>query len=516
LNYTYENTGWVVLVTDGSIYQIFHALDGRPTGRSIYALSARSTRLTFAEFISPFLFPFRTTQILSGEVALQLETDLPVPDDVYGGTLTLDGVHAQLQVGQKIIVQGDAGAEPAVIAQPVETDSDDNVTFVQLKDPLVNSYTLSTCTVLANVVLATQGETVKDEILGSGNALPFQSFALAQKPLTYLPSTDAEGLSAVQSSLIVTVNGVAWTEQPTLASSGPEAQEFITAQDDSSQTTVSFGDGFNGARPPSGANNIHARYRKGLGSSGNLAGGLIQQLVDSTPNLQKVTNPIASTGGGDPETPAQIRTNAPSSMRTFGRAVNVADHAALALSYPGIGKASASWIVTDPVTGQTLAHPYIQLTAATLDGTPLQGTILATRLRGYLDNHRDPNVPLRLRDFDPVYLNVAVNVQIEDRFPHQATLDQVQAALTGLFSFENLQFGQTIYLIQLYAAIQTIPGVLDSNITALQRLGPAFPDPPSAAPHDIVTGPTEIATIDPVAFPGSALTVTGQGGYADQ
>jgi predicted phage baseplate assembly protein len=124
--------------------------------------------------------------------------------------------------------------------------------------------------------------------------------------------------------------------------------------DDSGQTTVVFGDGFNGARPPSGIDNIHARYRKGLGSSGNLPSGSIQETIDSVPGLQRVTNPLPSSGGGDPENITQIRRRAPASLQTFGRAVSVADYAALALSYPGIAKAGATWVVWDPVTPSPL------------------------------------------------------------------------------------------------------------------------------------------------------------------
>lgn len=533
LKYSSDHRGWAVLLADGSPpkVQALRVSDSRPTGTSAYSLSSKSTRLTFQQSIHPNTFPFRTTQVLTGEERLELEVYLPLPETLSGNILRLAGIHTQLQAGQIVVVQGalardgTAAAELAIISDPVVTDSFDNVTLVQLKDPLSDVYTRLACSLLANVVEVTQGETVKDEVLGSGNAAPFQSFPLAQKPLNYLPSTDSEGLSAVQSSLTVSVNGVAWIERRSLATSGPQSQEFATTLDDSGLTTVVFGDGFNGARPPNGANNVHARYRKGLGSSGNLPRGSIHQLVDSTPNLQKVTNPIASSGGSDPESPAQIRRNASSSLRTFSRAVNVADYAALAQSYPGIAKASAAWIVADPDTGQPVSHPYVQLTAVTLDRTPLQGSVLASNLRRFLDNHRDPNVRLRIQDFKPVYLQVAVSVEIDDRFPHQATLNRVRAALNpavnpdgtqGFFAFERLQFGQTVYLSELYAAMQSIEGVKDSNVTTLLRRGEAFAYALASAPHDICTGSTEIAAIDPVASPGSSLTITALGGFADQ
>lgn len=531
LNYTPAKPGWAVLHTDGGIFQILHVTDARPTGKTAYALSSKSTRLTFAEFMFPLTFPFRNTRVFTGVEPLPLETDLPLPQTLSGNTLALAGIHTQLQPGQTVMVRGALAAagtiavESAIVSDPVQTDSADNVTFVKLKQPLANAYRRPTCSLLANIVEVTQGETVKDEVLGSGNGAAFQAFALAQHPLTYLPSTDPEGLSAVQSSLTVTVNNVAWTERRNLAASDPRAQEFSTALDDSGQTSVVFGDGFHGARPPSGANNIRARYRKGLGNSGNLAAGAIQQLVDGAPNLQKVTNPAPASGGSDAETSAEIRAHAPSSLRTFGRAVSASDYAALAIGYPGIAKARAAWASNDPISGMAVAQPYVLLTVAAGDRVPVQGTGMAGKLRRFLDNHRDPNVPLRIQDFLPVYLQVAVSVEIDSRFPHNATLARVRAALNpginpdgsfGYFFFERLQFGQTLYLSDLYAAIQSLDGIRDSTVTTLLRLGPNFPDAPSSAPHDILIGPAEIAAIDPAAFQGSSLTITAQGGFADQ
>ena len=530
LKYTPQNPGWAVLVTDNDTFQVAQVVDAREAGKTAYSVTSRSTRLTLTQFITPFTFPFRNTQVLTGDERLLLQTDLPLPPVISGNTIEIAGTGFQLQRGQTVIVEGllagsEAKAAESAIIATVQVDAAESITFVTLKNPLANSYQRRGSTILANIVEVTQGETVKEEVLGSGNGAAFQTFSLAQKPLTYLPSTDPEGLSAVQSTLMVTVNGVAWQERVALAGSGPEAQDYTTSQDDDGQTSVHFGDGYQGARPPSGTNNIHARYRKGLGRSGNVGPLAIRQLVDSVQDLQSVSNPIPASGGSDAETVSEIRRNAPSSLRTFGRAVSAADFAALAMSYPGIAKASAAWIATDPVTGQSIPYPYVQLTVATTERTPLKGSLLARQLRRFLDNHRDPNLHLRLQDFNPVYVQAAVNVEIDARFPREATLDAVRAALNpglnadgspGFFAFERLTFGGAVLLSQLYAAVQAIPGIRSVNVVALSRLGPAFPDAPGVAPHDIQTGPTEVAVIDPELFAGSSLTVTGHGGFADR
>jgi len=535
LNYTQQNQGWAVLLTDGNIFQILHVTDARQTAKVAYTLSSKVTRLTFAENVLSGAFPLRNTIVLTGGELLTLQIDLPLPDPVSGSDIILQGIQSQLQDGQTVVIKGNlfdpstglatsrVAAESAALDGPPDTDPDNNVTVVSFKNPLRNQYARATALLFANVVEVTQGETVKDEVLGSSDGSAIQSYPLKKKPLTYLPSTDPEGLAAVKSTLNVIVNGGAWNEQPDLVDSAPDDQDFTTALDDSGQTTVIFGDGFNGARPPSGFNNIHSRYRKGLGSSGNLSADTIQQLIDSVPNLQKVTNPLPASGGSDSDSSGQIRVAAPSSLRTFGRAVSAQDYGALAINFPGISKATATWVLTDPVTLRATLHPYIQLTVATADGIPIQGTLLAGKLRRFLDNHRDPNVLLRLQDFSPVYIEVMVQVEIDSRFPQHATLSQVQAALNpgknpddtaGYFAFDSLQFGQTIFVSAVYAVVQNIPGVKDATITSLRRVGPGAPEP-IGPPHDIVVGPTEIATIGTQGAGQGQLTVTGQGGFVD-
>jgi predicted phage baseplate assembly protein len=315
---------------------------------------------------------------------------------------------------------------------------------------------------------------------------------------------------------------VRWTEQPTLVESKPDAQEFTTSLDDSGQTTVICGDSVQGARPTSGVNNIHARYRKGLGTSGNVPAGGVQQLIDNVAGLQQVTNPQATAGGADPESVDRIRTNAPASVRTFNRAVSDADYAAVALTFPGIAKASATWVTLD-ANRNALAQPYVQLTVATPDQTPILGTPLVTQLRSFLDKRRDPNVPLRILDFTPVFVDVALTVDLLDQYPRQATFANVQAALspassTGYFDFSHLDFGENLHLSALYQAVQNVPGVSDVNITTFRRM-----DLDAASPNlvrdDIFISPTQIAVIgnDPAHPEHGLLTLTqGTGGFVDQ
>jgi predicted phage baseplate assembly protein len=324
----------------------------------------------------------------------------------------------------------------------------------------------------------------------------------------------------------VIVNGVLWEEQATLSQGTAVSQVYTTVEDDQGETSVVFGDGYHGVRPPSGRDNIRARYRKGLGTSGNLDAGAISQLVDSIPGLQSVSNPLPSSGGADPALPDQVRALAPATMRAFGRAVSVADYKGLALGFPGVAKASADWVVHDPERPREVVHPYVRLTLATTARVPLaQQPTFSRNLRVYLDQRRDTSVGVRLADAVPVYLDVAATVDIDDRYPRLATVARVQAALQaaatpgtspGYFAFERVQFGQTFTLGTLYAAIQAVAGVRDATVTTFRRLDQ---DPDPGTVRDVIAlGPSELAVIanDPNDPTLGTLTITpGAGGFRD-
>jgi predicted phage baseplate assembly protein len=527
--------GWIAAAADAGSPQAFRATDVKTVSVVGYTITSKVTRLTLkpGSAVGASTFPVRTTSIFGGAEKLELQNNLPLPDPVEGDTIILSGLYPNLQTGQQVVLSGNLfdigagaalaanGAESRVLAGPPAPDAENNITTIKLNKPLTGQYARAGATLMANIVEVTQGETVKDEVLGSSDGSALQSFALRKKPLTYVPSTDPEGVSAVESTLNVQVNTVRWNERPNLLGSRPDSQDYTTTLDDSGQTTVVFGDGINGARPPSGKDNIHARYRNGLGVSGNVATGGIAQLIDNLDGLQSVSNPQPASGGADQENISQIRVNAPNSVRTFGRAVSLADYAAVALSYPGIAKATASWVHRDENL-KAVPQPYIALTLATADRVPLaQQPNLKSKLRSFLDARRDPNIPLRILDFSAVFIDVALSIDIDERSPHQATLTSVQSALdpavpTGYFSFDRLNFGESIHLSALYAAVQAIQGVKDATVRTFRRMDLDAGDS-TIVRDDLFIRQTEIAVIgnDPNQRNHGLLHIDAQGGFLD-
>ena len=71
-------------------------------------------------------------------------------------------------------------AESRILEDPPVLDAHHNITTVTLNKPLSQQYVRASAELMANVVEVTQGETVRDEILGSGDGTAFQSYPLKQ------------------------------------------------------------------------------------------------------------------------------------------------------------------------------------------------------------------------------------------------------------------------------------------------------------------------------------------------
>lgn len=541
---TAEMDSWVALLdTRTNEHHARRIVAVNQKTRSDYMLTGRVTELTLDGAINagappPPTFYLRTTLVLLQSERLPLADDRPLPEPVGGSTVILAGAYPNLRPGQAIIISGAAydptagAASGPPIAQDaiIDTVRTDTRSVITLRRPLNTALARSTATVSGNVAPASQGETVRDEVLGSGNSTSWQRYGLRKQPLTYVPATSGD--SPVASTIHVTVNGVRWEERSDLSEAAPQDRVFAVAHDAANASSVFFGDGVNGARPPTGRDNIHARYRFGIGAAGDLAAGAISRLVDSRPGLLAVTNPEPTLGGADPERDDAVRRNAPGSLRTFGRAVAVDDYSAIALTFPGIARARAAWIYRDD-SGMLLAHPAIYVAVATENRVPLaQQGDYAARLRAFLDNHRDPNVPMRLVDAGRVYVDVAAVVDVDASYPRHATLRAAQAALnpatnpdgsTGFFG--RLDFGEAVHLSSIYAALQEVPGVSAANVTTLRLPQPdppgrPQPDPPGTVRDHVLVPPSAIAFVandssDRSNAYGKTSVDLGVGGFED-
>jgi predicted phage baseplate assembly protein len=105
---------------------------------------------------------------------------------------------------------------------------------------------------------------------------------------------------------------------------------------------ITFGDGINGARPPTGFRNMVAqRYQVGGGEAGRVEADEITTLLMSIPFISEATNPLPATGGQNTESYAEIIERGPSVLRARDRAVTSSDYALMALQADGAEVARA-------------------------------------------------------------------------------------------------------------------------------------------------------------------------------
>lgn len=464
-----------------------------------FGISAKVTQLTldrpWLSDADTSLAALRETTIYAQSEPAEL-VDEPIDDDVQGSEIEVDRLYGGLQSGRWLIVAGErtdipgtsgvmaselvmlAGAVQGVEQLDVEGQpggyggypggyagygylpptgtttiarpGDKVHTTVQLAKPLAYRYKRDTVAIYGNVVKATHGET-RTEALGSGDgSKALQSFALRQSPLTYLAAVTPIG---AESTLHVFVNDIEWYETDTLVYLKPTDHNFITRTGDDDKTSVIFGNGWRGARLPTGQENVKAIYRSGIGRPGNVKAGQISLLVTRPLGVRSVINPLPATGGADRESRDEARRNAPLGVTALDRLISVRDYEDFSRTFAGIGKASAT----------RLSDGRRQLVHVTIAGArdiPIDVTSdLYRSLREALHQFGDPYQALQvdLRELVVLVINARVKVRKEYRWVNVEP--KIRAALLDRFSFERRDLGQDALLSEVIAAIQLVEGV---------------------------------------------------------
>jgi hypothetical protein len=473
-------------------------------GRAVIVAGPRP-RVTLAKGVKLTLHGAhgKTRALVAGEQLFVVDYSLPSSGGKRTYALeTLDGFSGAVASDPSALLWTPALASDPVFAEAAtiaacKANADASASEIAFAAPLTGRYDRGLAIIYGNVAPATAGQSVT-EALGSGDGgKAFQSFQLRQPPLTF---TAAALPGGGRSTLRISVNQTAWTQVDTLYGQGANARVFAIRNDENAQTRVLFGDGATfGARPPTGVNTIQATYRSGLGAAGNVDAGQVNILLSRPLGLKAVTNPLAASGGADPQPTDDARAQAPLSVSTLNRAVSLLDYQNFALCFAGVAKAEAGWDWQD---GQR----WLVLTLAGVDGATIDpASKLAGDLAAALSGFGDPTTPLRLRSFTPVSFRIGVEVLPSDPTALSDTLARVEAALRDAFSFANRALGQWVMLSEVVAAAQNVTGVLAVEITQLYRvdqprgLNPIL-EASAAVSGGQGMGPAELLTLDPAPF----------------
>ena len=429
--------------------------------RADFALTGKTTRILKRdnqEQVPLSQLPPRETAVLAQSEELKI-AETPITAPVDGATIVLANSSSGLRKGQWLAASGTDSTTGEPLTELVAVNELAGAVLT-VAPPLKHRYQRDSFSLNANVAAATHGETVQ-EVLGSGNASqPNQEFSLRQPPLTYTSSPTPSGGS---STLQVRINDLLWHEVPALFGRGPSERVYVTRTDDDGKTTLLFGDGRNGARPPSGTENIRAVYRKGIGGEGLLHSGQLSTLMTRPPGVKGVSNPLNTTGAQDRESVVDARRNASLTILTLDRIVSLQDYEDFARAFAGIVKALAVWAWTGQSRGAFLT---VAGTAgeAVEETSAVYGNLLAAMRQA-----GDPQVAVRAASYRRASFHIAATLKCNPDYETDRVLAAARDALRSAFSFDTREFGQTIALSEVVTIMQAVDGILAVDVDALHR-----------------------------------------------
>lgn len=263
--------------------------------------------------------------------------------------------------------------------------------------------------------------------------------------------------------------------------------------------------------------NITITYLTGGGISSNVASntitripntdnitfnkiGLNSSLSDYVFNSISVTNPQASSGGRNGDTPEEIRQNVLSKIASQNRSVTPEDYKIRALSMPSeYGAISKAYISRPQLTdNQVSTIETLNLWALTQNS---QGNLtypsdtLKKNLRTYLSQHRIIGDYVEIRNAYIINIKLNFEIVVLPDYSNNEILFNCITELQRYFNIDNWQINQPIFLRDLYIMLDKIKGVQTvKNITISNKAG-------SSQGYSEYSYDIEGATLNQVIYP---------------
>ena len=487
---------WVALVPDSTADDppavgIYQVREISSVERRDFDQQAKVTRLQVAADPALQRFDLRTTRAYFATEALTLQPGTR-PADPASAFERLRAMLAEMDAARPLIVTADPAEEAhqasattaddpyagfvtsAQLEGALSSVSETGILHLQAEDAEAGSDPFArprevlldalSATVHGNLVRATEGRTIRGEILGNGDASQIlQRFELAEPP-AYL-----RGAPKPRSTIEILVQGQLWEEVPRLYGEGPGRRVYEVQRDHTGRATVIFGDGVHGARLPSGRANVVANYRTGTSDREILPGSV--RLMASRPlGLAGIGNPIVGTPGAPAEDPGSVRERAPRSVLTLGRIVSLRDYEDFAWSFPGVVRATAHTLA---LAGRQIVH----ITVATRGGDyrPAPGSGLLRELLAAIEEIRCDPEPVHIAPFRRVGLEIAASVRIAPGYLWEEVEPSLRAGLIDRFSFARSRFGASLSASEAVRVLQSNLGVVAVDLDIFRRVG--APDP---------------------------------------
>ncbi len=372
------------------------------------------------------------------------------------------------------------------------------------------------------LTLATVGAT----FASASQLITVQSFSQAPNPtLSAIELMAYNASDAVPAITLTEVtaggDGAQWVAQQDLLGCGESTRAFVVETEFDGTATLRFATpggpgaetaGTNGMVPPAGTT-FKATYRVGNGVAGNLGAESLTQVTAADARVLRCTNPMPACGGVDPETPAQIRRRAPQGFLASERAVTLGDYEKAAQNDRTVNRAVASlrwtgswysvFLAVEPKGGGTLTQATQQAVSTSMERFRLAGQDLEVESPQYVALQITLQVTVQSGYFRSDVQEKVLQVLGNGRLPDGSK---------GFFHPDNFNFGETVYLSPIYAAVRGVAGVQQVAAIAFQPQGVTTGRYLSSG--EIKLGTLQVARLenDP-SFPDHGqLTLVMQGG----
>lgn len=337
-----------------------------------------------------------------------------------------------------------------------------------------------------NTVMASNITGVDNEVLGSSNEQPSQTFQLDYTPV--LPTLDlrvietrgldrtpqeSNGQAAEDGSPAGDQISVQWQLVENFAFSGPTDRVYTL---DCQNGVIVFGDGYSGMIPPPGYNNIvaaHYDYTQGL--AGNVERGRLTMLRPGINDIDSVNNPAPAAGGVNGDTVADIALQSPALVKANGSAVELGDLSAVAAqSCAQVAQARA----------MEAPGPQIRIALLALSRAPIPYTSpavlnqVAAVVKQACLAPLAPRISTEAPDFVAIDVSVQLSTEIasdQKNALQQSIVAQLQAFLQPVFGgLDQLgwRFGQTVQASSISRFLSRMPqvkAVLALNVNGQQN-----------------------------------------------
>lgn len=195
-----------------------------------------------------------------------------------------------------------------------------------------------------------------------------------------------------------------------------------------------------------------------------------------------VNNAVRAVGGGDGDTPDQLKLNTLNQFPSQLRAVTQQDYLGIVLGMPAkfgqVAKAYvtkdeatfAQYLVNEPAERDPLATSIYLLGYNTSGQFEVPGAALYRNIQTYLREYRMLTDTIRLKPAYIINIKVAFDIIILPNYSARETIGLCLDLLKTFFNRENWQINQPIILSTIYTLLDQVAGVQTVNKVAIVNL----------------------------------------------